>query len=326
VDVTVLVTGGTGFIGRRLVDALVARGERVRILGRRSVARWRGNKAIEHIRADIAEPEVIERAVQDVDRVFHLAAATSGDATTHETVTVEGSKRLLNAIGLRGGGRVIFVSSLSVYDGSHMRDGTVIDEEFPLERRPQTRGPYARSKAEADRVAQEYLTDKEVQITIVRPGLVYGPGMRNPLNGVAIPFKRRLWFTLGIRRRELPLIHVRDLVNALLEIERSPTAVGQVYNVLGTECPKGDEYIKCYRQLSADRRPFIDVPVRGLLPFIAAADAVLNVLGRASMMHVGARRISRKVHYCGDKVRKHLGVHSCTQYQDGLREICELLA
>jgi 2-alkyl-3-oxoalkanoate reductase len=321
---TSLVTGGTGFIGRQLVEVLVQRGELVRVLGRRPVVRWRGNKAIEHVRADIAEPGVIERAVAGVERIFHLAAATSGDSEAYERVTLEGSKRLLQAARSEGMVRVVFVSSLSVYDGAQMQDGLVLDENFPLERCPQMRGPYARSKTKADLAAQTFLTDRSLRLTIVRPGLVYGPGLRNPLNGVAIPFRDRIWVTLGIRRKELPLIYIRDLISALLDIEESCDGVGQIYNLIGTGSPKGYEYIKCYRELSGDRRPFVDVPIRHILPLAAAADAILSVLGRTSGMYIGAKRISRDVHYSADKVRRHLGVHPCTGYQDGLRETCEL--
>jgi 2-alkyl-3-oxoalkanoate reductase len=322
---TVLVTGGTGFVGRWLVEALARGGERVRVLGRRPVVRWRGNTAIEQFRADVAEAGVIERAVEGVERVFHLATATSGDGNVYERVTVEGAKRLLNAVRAGGGGRVIFVSSLSVYDGAQMRDGAVIDENFPLERSPEARGPYARTKTEADLAAQAFLTDKTVRLTIVRPGLVYGPGTRNPLNGVAISLKGRAWVTLGIRRKELALIYIRDLIDALLEIEKLPNAVGQTYNLVGTKCPKGFEYIKCYRELTGDRRPFIDVPVRRLLPFATAADGVLRAMGRASTMRLKANRISRDVHYCAEKVRRHLGINPRTAYRDGLREACGLL-
>lgn len=321
-----LVTGGTGFIGRQLVEALVQRGERVRVLGRRPVVRWRGNKAVEHVRADIAEPGVIERAAEGVERVFHLAAATSGDGATYERVTVEGSRRLLNAVRSNGGGRVIFVSSLSVYDGGQMRDGAVIDEDFPLERSLLARGLYARTKTQADLVAQAFLTDKAVRITIVRPGLVYGVGTRNPLNGVAIPIKGRIWISLGIRRKELPLIYIRDLIDALLKLSSSPDGAEQVYNLVGTDCPRGHEYIECYRKLSNDRRPFIDVPVRRLLPVAAVADAVLKALGRPSAMHLVARRISRNVHYSGDKVGQHLGVRPRMGYREGLQEICAQFA
>jgi nucleoside-diphosphate-sugar epimerase len=135
-----LVTGGTGFIGRYLVEALFAQGDRVRVLGRRAVVQWRSNPHIDHVRADIAEAGVLERVLEGVDRVFHLAAATGGSADDYWKVTVRASERLLEALARTSGRRLIFVSSLSVYDGGKMVDGTVVDEKCPIESYPQLRG------------------------------------------------------------------------------------------------------------------------------------------------------------------------------------------
>jgi len=318
---TFLITGGTGFIGRKLVEALVKRNEYVRVLGRRPVVRWRGNDAIEHVRADITEPNVIEAAVDGVRCVFHLLAATSGDRNNYHRVTVEGSQRLLSAVRARGGGRVIFVSSLSVYDSRAMFNGVLVDENFPLDTNGAARGPYAYSKTKADLAAQQYLDDPLVKLTIVRPGVVYGERMKNPLNGAAISLRNRFWVSLGSRRRVLPLIFLRDLVNALLLVADDDASIGQIYNLIGAECPSGDEYISCYKKVSRDRRPHLNFPLRTFLPVFWTFDKLLYMAGRPSAFVSMANRLSQRVRYSAEKAQRELGVHAATKYDEGLREI-----
>jgi len=87
----VLVTGGTGFFGRRLVEYLVEQGERVRVLGRRPMPCWQDNGLIEHVRGDISDSRVIKDALAGVEVVYHLAATTQGDWATHNAVTCDRS-------------------------------------------------------------------------------------------------------------------------------------------------------------------------------------------------------------------------------------------
>src|SRR5215471_19296451 len=138
----ILVTGGTGFLGRPLVEYLWQQGQRVRVLGRRPVVHWRHNPHVEHIRADIAEPGVIESALEGITHIYHLAAATQGEWATYQAVTVDATAWLLERLVAQGGGRMVFVSSLVNYDGHTMQDGSVVDESFPCEQNPQGRASY----------------------------------------------------------------------------------------------------------------------------------------------------------------------------------------
>jgi nucleoside-diphosphate-sugar epimerase len=316
-----LVTGGTGFIGRSLVDALLARGYFVRVIGRRPVVRWRSNPDLEHVRADISEPGVLEAAIENAAEIFHLAAATSGTAEYYHRVSVESTERLLELVAVRGG-RVVLVSSASVYDGGSMSDGSVIDEEFPLERNPFARGLYARAKTEAELRAHDFLNHPMVKLTIVRPGLVYGPRTRNVLNGAALSLRGKLLITTGTPAKLLPLIYIDDLVAGLILIAGSAAAIGRVYNIAHPQMPTTRQFLETYRELSGDRRLAIDVPLPRLLPVFSIADRLSNSLLRKSNYRFTAARLVSSAVFSSDKIRREIGFEPRVGFREGLEKVC----
>jgi len=317
-----LVTGGTGFIGRPLVAALLTKGYSVRVLARRPVVRWRVEPKVDHVRADISEPGVLEAALTDVDEVYHLAAATSGSPEYYQRVTVEGTERLLAALAARGGGRVVMVSSASVYDAATMTDGAVVDEAFPLERHPQLRGIYARTKTESELKAQPYLAHPTVRLTIVRPGLVYGPSSKNILNGAALAVRNQLLITTGTPRKLLPLIYIDDLVELLVSIASNDATVGQTYNLAHPSMPTTAEFIETWRRISGDRRPIAKVPLPAMLPLFRWLDRVAQKLGRSSNYSYTATRLARSPIFSVDKMSRELSFQPRIGFREGLERVC----
>ena len=317
---TVLVTGGTGFIGRSLVDALLARGYFVKVIGRRPVIGWRARSDVEHLRADISEPGVLEAAVQNADQIFHLAAATSGTPEFYQRVTIESTERLLELVAGRGA-RVVFVSSASVYDAGSMKDASVIDEDFPLERNTQLRGLYARAKTESELGAQEFLSHPRVKLTVVRPGLVYGPRSDNVLNGAALSVRRRILITTGTPAKLLPLIYVDDLVDGLIRIAESEAAIGRVYNIAHPQMPTTEQFLRTYRELSGDRRPMIDIPLPKLLPVFSALDKLSASLGRQPKYRYSAGRLVSGSTFSSDRIRREMGFEPRVGFREGLEKV-----
>lgn len=315
-----LVTGGTGYIGRELVDALVRRGKAVRVIGRRPVTRWRHQRAVEHIRADIGAPQVLERALEGVNEVYHLAAATRGDWNTHRRVTVDVSQRLLELVAQRGGGRVVFVSSLGNYDANAMTDDGEIDEMFALERNPEGRADYAHAKTEADLAAQSYLNHPTLKLTIVRPGLVYGPGMKNPLSGLAMKVLG-MWLVLGTRDKPLPLVYLDDLVNALMLIMISEHTIGGVYNVVGSPQLGSNQYIDLFRKYSGDRRPMIRLPIHRMIWLCRVADTMMGLVGCNRQIAYKIARLSKRLRYSSERLQRDIGFQNSLTLDEAMRRM-----
>jgi nucleoside-diphosphate-sugar epimerase len=146
----VSITGGTGFLGGYLVRDLLARGADVRVLARRSQRADELQAAGAHIvYGDLADTEALSHAVGDAEVVCHLAALVGSPkkrADYFET-DVAGTERLLAACAGGRVGRLVYVSSLAVYGPTN--PGEPIDEDTPLDERPQLRDPYAESKIAA---------------------------------------------------------------------------------------------------------------------------------------------------------------------------------
>lgn len=322
----ILVTGGTGFLGRPLVECLVQQGERVRVLGRRLVVRWRHNKFVEHIRADIAEAGVIEAALGGIDQVYHLAATTQEkNWAAYQAATVDASDRLLDCFAAQGGGRMVFVSSLIVYDNDMMRDGLVIDEDFPLEENFCHSTNYARAKTEAERLAQIYLSHPLVKLTIVRPGIIYGPCLKNPFNGVAFNVKGKLLVVLGKGDKLVPLIYIDDVVDALVRIIENQSTIGLIYNLVHPQLPTQNEYLALYRELSGSRCPVVRIPpyaLYALTPSFFLIERLIRGLnGRDLHLSHRISRAVKRARFNSERLTKDMGFEPRVSFLEGMHKM-----
>ena len=223
----VLVTGASGFIGRHLVSALTCRGDAVRALVR-NAARGRGlGEGVEFIVGDLGRPDSLAGAAAGVDAVVHLGAAMDGEWAKHVRVTVRGTAAMLAECRRAGVGRFVHVSSLVVHDAMRAGRGGVVTERTPMQRDGRSMGAYARGKRLAERLVRGSSGDG-LSWTVVRPGLVYGPGRLDFEHlGLRLPGGFRV--ALGTADVHLPLVSVYSVVEGLLAVLDSARTVGGCY-------------------------------------------------------------------------------------------------
>ncbi len=242
---SVLVTGGAGFIGSHLVDVLVARGSRVRVLdnfstGSRANLSHLGSHlgtAVELNEGDLRDTEACRRAAQGIRVVFHQAALGSvprslADPATTFAVNLAGTANLLAAARDAGVARVVYASSSSVYGASPVlprREGT---EGEPL-------SPYAQSKRLAEEVARGFGTFFGLEVVGLRYFNVFGP-RQSPEGPYAAVIPRFLAAYAAGRAPEIhgdgsqsrDFTYVADVVAANLLAAVAPAeACGRAYNV-----------------------------------------------------------------------------------------------
>lgn len=198
----ILVTGATGFIGSRVVKALIARGDRVRALSR-------GNRElppdVEVASCDLLEP-IPKEVCDGADAVLHLAGELRDPARM--AVNVVGTRHLLEAA--RDVPVWIQLSSIGVYGARGA--GTVTEST-----KPTPRDGYERSKLEADELVCRERA--RAQYALLRPSIVYGAGMRSSaLHSLAAAVRSHRFVYFGRPGAIAPYVHVDDVVAALLEL------------------------------------------------------------------------------------------------------------
>ena len=272
-----LVTGATGFIGSHLVDALLARGWRVRCVVRsRERARSLAALPVELVDGDLLDEDRLAEAMAGADYVFHVAGLTKGtDEGAFQRINTEGTARVLRACAraCRRVKRVVVVSSLAAAGPAF--DGVPLTEKAPC----LPISAYGRSKLGAEQVTECWMAD--LPCTIIRPPVVYGP--RDTDN---LLFFRAL--AMGIQpsfsaRQAVSLVHVRDLVEGLCLAATNPVAEGKTYFISG-ESADLDEIMRLIAKALGKKPLRIRLPLSMLGLAAAAAESLAKMLAATTVL------------------------------------------
>ncbi len=247
--VDALVTGAAGFLGRAVVAALRAQGKTVRVLVRRPVAAFGNDDGIQSVIGDLGDPRIVDHAVRGARVVHHVGAAMRGGPRDFEAGTVWGTRNVLDACRRHATSRLVYVSSMSVFDHAGRRNGEVLTEDYRFEPRPQLRGAYTQTKLTAEQAVAVAIEKDGLPAVILRPGQIFGPGAEQVTPNGTIALAGR-WIAIGNGKTMLPLVYRDDVVDALLLAAESPQALGHTFNLVDTESVHRDDYLRrCKRKL-----------------------------------------------------------------------------
>lgn len=273
---SVLVTGAAGFLGRALVARLRAQGESVRVMVRRPGSAIEQTAGLDVVYGDLGDPAAVDRAVSGVRTVYHVGATMRGRGwDDFQAGTVCGTTNVVNACLAHGVERLVYVSSITVLDYAGQRSGASVKEDAPLEPYPDRRGAYTKSKLLAEKVVTDAIRDRGLQAVVLRPGQIFGPGAESvaPYGTIAIAGR---WIVVGSGKLRCPLVHVDDVVDAMLSAAIRPNVCGSIFHLVDQATVTQDQYI-------AECRKVLSQPPRvGHVPrsFLLAAGAALEILGR----------------------------------------------
>lgn len=228
----VLVTGATGFTGSVLVRKLISSGVKVSAIARQSsnVEQFR-DLNIKWIRGNVFDEESVNKAVDNISYIFHLAAAYREAKVSKETyynVHVKSTQLLAQrAVKLTNFKRFVHVSTVGVH--SHIQNPPA-DENYPIN----PGDIYQETKAEAELWIRDFAQKEGLPIVVVRPTAIFGPGDKRLLKVFKMASKK--WFPLlGFGKCFYHLIHVDDLTDFFMLVATHPKALGDVFICGNTE-------------------------------------------------------------------------------------------
>ena len=226
-----VVTGAGGFLGAALVRRLLDDGLDVRALVHREpVAEALRDARVEVVVAELGDAGAVAAALDGARIVYHAGAAMRGGWEAHERGTIAGTRHVVAGCLEHGVSRLVHVSSLSVLDWAAL-DGATATEDAPLEPAPAGRGHYTRAKLAAEAIVLDAVRTRGLDAVVVRPGQIVGPGRweAGTVDGMRVG---RWLVVLGDGRSPMPLVHVDDVVEALVRAGRARTAAGAVYHLV----------------------------------------------------------------------------------------------
>jgi len=317
-----LVTGGTGFLGGHLVERLVRRGDKVRVLVRPSsdlsLLRSLG---VELATGDITDAASVKIAASGVDVVFHAAALASdyGPAAKFRKMNVEGTQNVIDACQDERVPRLVHVSTQSVVFAFDDHLGT--DETHPIPARH--RDPYSATKAEAER---RVLAAHRGSLftTAIRPHVIWGPRDTTVLPRIEALARRNQLILVGDGSQKVSLSYVDNVVDALLLGAERDGAGGEAFFIVDREPVEMRHFIG--RLCGAVGAP----PPRGTVPYglAFAAGTVLEgiwkLIGKETpppITRYGVAVLGRNMVFQWEKARRLLGYRPAVDFEEGMRHI-----
>ena len=239
---TVVVFGGGGFLGRRLVDRLTAEGMTVRVAVRhpdpaRIELRSTGFERVTVVPADVRDQASVAAAIAEADAVVNAVSAyVEKGGVTFDAVHVRGAENVAREAAAAGVARLVLVSGIGAD--------------------PDSSSPYIRARGSGERVVQQVFPGA----TIVRPGAMFGPG--DALFGTLAALARLLPALplIGGGSTRLQPIFVEDVADAISSILSDPGTVGRTYELAGPKVYTLHELVSMTLQLMGKRRLLVPIP------------------------------------------------------------------
>jgi nucleoside-diphosphate-sugar epimerase len=317
----VFVTGGSGFVGRSLIRALVRRGDEVLALARSDAsAKTVEGLGARAVRGDLDDERALREGMTGCRSVFHSAAQVDewGRLADFMRINVDGTARCVSAAKAAGVRRFIHVSSEAVLAGG--RPIVRADESWPRPEKPAGSYPLTKGLAEA-RVLEA--NGGGLETVIVRPRFIWGAGDTSVLPKMveAVKSGRFLWISGG--RHLHSTCHIDNLVDALLLAEEKG-APGSIYFVTDGEPTEFRGFVERLLATQGVKTPNKSVPRPIAKVFAVASETVWEKLGLsgpppATRMTVAL--LGEEVTVDDSKARRELGYRPKKSIDEGLKEM-----
>jgi nucleoside-diphosphate-sugar epimerase len=318
---TAFVTGGSGFIGGRLIERLVAEGTSVRALARSdSSAAAVEARGAEAVRGDLSDVEAISAGARGTDTAYHLAANVEAWGPWEDFVrdNVTGTENVLTATRAAGVTRFGHCGTeAALIAGEPL---VSVDETVPL--RPDSRAPYASTKARAELAVRRANRDG-FETVVIRPRFVWGAGDTTLLPSLVAMVKSRRFAWIGGGKQLTDITHVDNVVEGLLLGARKGRG-GEVYFVTDGEPAVFRDFVTALLETQGVKVPDRSIPTWLAGPIAAACEGLWRALPLP-----GQPPLTRFVYWVSSqectidisKARRELGYRPVKNRAEGLAEL-----
>ena len=347
---TIFITGGTGLVGSHVVEEALARGHKVRVLVRASSdTRQLDTWGVEKILGNLEDSKALAQGVAGADWVINCAAKVGdwGDLDDFRRLNVDALRLLLDAATQAHVARFVHVSSLGVYEG---RDHHGTDETTPPALN--SLDAYTRSKTEAELLVLAYRpegpstllpyveaalkkstippAERKLDVTIVRPGFIYGERDRTVLPKLLTRLRSKVFAYFGSGQQALNCIYVKNLVYGIFLAAETPSASCQVYNLTDGETVTKRQFVGTVARLAGLPEPKrkIPRPIALWLAKLMERRARRKKATEPPLINMARYKfLGLNLDYSIAKARKQLGYKPPYTTEQGLeRAVAELLA
>lgn len=322
----VLITGATGAIGPRIVQAFLDTGNYVRSFSIDDPPGSGWNAAVDTRYGDITDYQSVVDAMQDVDIVIHLAALLHilnpppGLRDQYERINVGGTKKIVAAAQEAGVRRIVFASTIAVYGASQNQ---ILDESSI----PDPDTFYAKTKLQAERIVLSSKNmDDEPMGVVLRFGAVYGSGIKGNYQRLLDAIKKRRFIPLGSGKNRRTLIYDKDLAQAVVIAATHPKAAGRIFNVTDGEYHTLSEIISAISLSLGRTPPRLSIPITpvkwlaGVIHTITKAFRLPTIIDRGTI-----DKYTEDIAVCGDAMQTELGFVPAydllSGWQDAIKEM-----
>jgi nucleoside-diphosphate-sugar epimerase len=320
-----MVTGGTGLLGSHIVERLVAQGYEVWALARKtSDLSHLKTSGAEIIFGDVEAYDSLPPAVSGVDVVFHAAARAMpgwGSWQQFEASIMKGTENLLRASAEAGVPRFLHVSSGSVY-GKACQGDTPASESTPCEVDFTPDTYYDCAKVQAEKIAFDYHNQGRVQVSIVRPGGIYGPRDRVFCQGLFRLLSMPIVMWPGESNPRLSAVFASDAADCAILAGTKERAAGQVYNVAPPKDIRVRDFANALLQAMGKSKPQMKIPYSVGYAASALIEAWAR-LRRVKEMPSATRSLigfmNKGVYLDGSKAKEELGWEPKVPIEEGTR-------
>jgi dihydroflavonol-4-reductase len=301
-----LVTGATGFVGSAVTRALLAAGQRVRVLARPNGDRRNlAGLDVEITEGSLEDTPSLGAAVADCRYLFHVAADYRlwvPDPAAMFRANVEGSRNLMLAALAAGVERVVYTSSVATL--GLVPDGSA-DETTPSQASNMI-GPYKLSKFQAELAVRQLIEAQGLRAVIVNPSTPIGPGDIKPTPTGRLIVEAARGKMPGFVDTGLNIVHVADVAAGHLAAAEHGQ-IGERY-ILGGENLGLAEILTMVAEIVGRRPPMLKVPYAVVLPVAAGAEIMARLTGREPFVTLAGARMSRKkMYFSSAKAIRELG-------------------